>query len=89
MKTIRIKADPASAAKAINSNRPFKVGDQFSANDTVAAQILHSYGDLFEEVVPIEQQQKDAPAGHQENKLQAPGKNKKLAKSSKFKTKAE
>lgn len=85
---IRVKADPASAAKAIGSNRPFHIGMEISANDTVGAQILHKFPDLFEQVVvPIEQQPKDVVAGHQENKLQAPGKNKKLAKPKTFKTK--
>lgn len=87
MKKVRIKGDPIAAAKAISSNRPFQIGDSFSANDTVSHKLVTEYGHLFEYMEPIVQTTKDVATEPEGIKSQVPSANKMLSKGKKFKSK--
>lgn len=84
---IQIVSNPERAAELLKTNRPVKVGDVIPMGSLVAAKLLAEAPDVFQEVVAIEQTKENVVAGHQEDKLASPGKNKLLKKGRGFKSK--
>ena len=87
-KQLKIIGDSAEAAAALRTNRPVKTGDVIASPAHIADQLAHDHPELFKVlIVAIAPAKEDAVAGHQENKLGKPGKNKLLKKNEKFKSK--